>query len=54
MGSFIVSGVYLDCFIGTHVTEYAVFTHVTVPCAALGPIGVYIRLLNVVQSWGSF
>lgn len=30
-GSFMVSGVYLVCFIGTHITEYAVFTHVIVP-----------------------
>lgn len=43
-GSFLVSGVYLVCFIGPHITEYAVFTHVPAPYTALVLIGVYIWL----------
>lgn len=43
-GSFLVSGVYLVCFIGPHITKCAVFTHDPVPYTALALIGVYIRL----------
>lgn len=48
-----VSGVYLVCFIGTRVTEYAVFTHITGSSTALVLIDIYI-CLNVLRTWDSF